>query len=258
MRLQGNEMKQIALRFMAVCAVSWPGWLGAQTGMPTASQEATAKAQATAAAKLVPGNLPLNSLASFGADYRISPNDLVEVDIYGVPDLKRAVRVKPSGAVTLPLVGSITLGGLTAQQAEDLIAKRYGDSYLQDPQVAVIIREGTIRRITLDGAIGRPGIYPLTGQVSLLQAIALGGGGASMAELTEVMVFRTNDQGVRQAAVFDVEKIRTGELPDPPLSAEDVVVVKRNPTRALLRDSLFRDIVDSINPFSALIPRTTP
>jgi polysaccharide export outer membrane protein len=251
-------MKQIALRFIAVCAVFLPLGLSAQTGTTTASQEATAKAQAAAAAKLVPGNLPLNSLASFGADYKISPNDLVDVDIYGVPDLKRSVRVKPSGAVNLPLIGNITLGGLTAQQAEELISKRYGDSYLQDPQASVLVREGTIRRITLDGAIGRPGIYPLTGQVSLLQAIALGGGGASMAEMSEVMVFRTNDQGVRQAAVYDIEKIRTGELPDPPLAAEDVIVVKRNPTRALLRDSLFRDVVDSINPFSALVPRTSP
>lgn len=247
-------MKQALLISGFVLAAS-PLWVLAQTSMPTAAQEAATQADAVAAAKVVPGSLPLNSLANFGAEYKISPSDLIEVDVYGVPDLKRALRVKPSGVVTLPLVGNVTVAGLTAQQAEELIARRYGDKHLQDPQISVLVREGTVRRITVEGAIARPGIYPLTGQVSLLQAIALAGGGASYAEMSEVMVFRNNDQGVRQSATFDIEKIRKGEVADPPLSPEDVVVVKRNPTRALLRDSLFRDVLDSINPFSVFAPK---
>lgn len=200
---------------------------------------------------IVPGNVPLNSLAGLGTDYKIGPNDQIEIEVYGLPDLKRTARVNSSGLISLALVGNIQIMGLTAQQAEELIAKQYGEKYLQNPQVSVLIREFTTQRITIEGAVGRPGIYPLTGQITLLRAIALAGGGAQYADLSQIVVFRAvGDKGAQQAAVFDLEKIRSGENPDPAILAEDVVVIRRDPKRTALRDSIFRDIFDTINPFS--------
>lgn len=199
---------------------------------------------------------PLDTLSGLSADYRVSPNDLIEVEVFGVPELKRTVRVNSTGVVSLPLVGPVSLQGLTGQQAEERIAAAYAEKYLQDPQVSVFIKEFTTRRITIEGAVAKPGIYPVTGQLTLLRALALAGGGGSYANLSEIMLFRQGQDGTAaEPQTFDLNAIREGKEPDPVILADDVIVVKRSAARAALRDSLFRDIIDSINPFSGLAPR---
>jgi polysaccharide export outer membrane protein len=197
----------------------------------------------------------IGTLASLGADYRRGPHALMDVEVFGVPDLKRTVRVNSSGQVSLALVGNVLLAGLSAQQAETVIAEKYAEKYLQNPQVSVFIKEFTTQRITIEGAVAKPGIYPVTGQVTLLRALALAGGGAAYSDLSDIMVFRVGQNGSKTTQTHDLDKIRAGELPDPFIVADDVIVVKRNPVRAALRDSLLRDVIDSINPFSALSPR---
>lgn len=193
---------------------------------------------------------PVNALAVAGADYRLGPNDLIDLDVFAVPDLKRTVRVNASGLVSVPMVGAISVLGLTAQEAEERIAQALGEKYLQNPQVSVFVREFTTQRITIEGAVVRPGIYPVVGQVSLLKALALAGGIGQLANYEEVTVFRAGKDGKTGSLVYDVERIREGTLPDPEVLPEDVIVVKRDPRRTVLRDSLFRDVIDAINPFS--------
>jgi polysaccharide export outer membrane protein len=113
------------------------------------------------------------------------------------------------------------------------------------------VREFTSQRITLDGALAKPGIYPLVGPITLLRALAMAGGGSQMADLERVMLFRVTPEGQRLTETHDVMKIRKGEAPDPLLASEDLVVVNRDSRRTALRDSLFRDILDTINPFSS-------
>lgn len=188
------------------------------------------------------------------ADYQIGPNDLIDVDVYGVPELKRTVRVNSSGAVSLPLVDRVSLLGLTGQQAEERIAAAYSEKYLQNPQVSVFIKEFTTRRVTIEGAVEKPGIYPVTGQLTLLRALALAGGGAKYADLSEINVFRMGPNGQPvPLQTFDLDAIREGKEPDPSVLPDDVIVVKRSAARTALRDSLFRDILDSINPFSSAV-----
>ena len=198
---------------------------------------------------------PLGTLASLGADYRIGPNDLMDVEVFGVPDLKRTVRVNSSGLISLALIGSVAVAGLSAQAAEELIAQKYTEKYLQNPQVSLFIREFTSQRITLEGAVARSGIYPITGQFTLLRALALAGGGAAYSDLSDIMVFRAGPSGEKVTHTYDLLKIRKGELTDPFIVADDIIVVKRDPLRVGLRDSLIRDVIDSINPFSSLAPR---
>ena len=189
--------------------------------------------------------------AAVDADYKIGVNDLLEIDVFGVSELKRIVRVNTTGHISMPLIGLVEVAGLSPSDAEALVALQYGKSYLQDPQVSIFIKEFTSQRITLDGAVVRPGIYPLTGQITLLRALAMAGGGSQLADLEEVMLFRLTPDGQSLVEKHDVLKIRVGEAPDPTLRGDDVVVVNRNTARATLRDSLFRDILDTINPFSA-------
>jgi polysaccharide export outer membrane protein len=187
---------------------------------------------------------------SLAKDYKVGPNDLLDVEVLDLENSKRTVRVNAAGAITLPLIGAVVVAGLTAQQIENHLAAKYSEKYLQNPQVSVFIKEFTTERITIDGAVVKPGIYPLTGQITLLRALALAGGFGPIAESSEVMLFRVNDKGERQVATFDVDKIRAGKSDDPVIKGDDLIVVQRDANRRLLKDSLFRDILDSINPFS--------
>jgi polysaccharide biosynthesis/export protein len=191
-------------------------------------------------------------LVNMGKDYRVGPNDLIDIEVLDLDNLKRTVRVNAAGAISLPLIGQVVVGGLTSQEVEARIADRYREKYLQNPQVSIFIKEFTTERITIEGAVARPGIFPLAGRMTLLRALALAGGFGSIANTSQVMLYRMNDEKTREIAVFDVEMIRAGKSDDPPIRGDDLIVVQRDSTRALLKDSVFRDIIDSINPFSAL------
>ena len=195
---------------------------------------------------------PMNSLAAFSAEYRIGANDLLEIDVYGVTELKRTVRVNATGMVSLPLIGSIALAGKTAQQAEAAIAEKYAEKYLQDPQISVFIREFTTQRITIEGAVAKPGIYPLTGQITLLRAMALAGGRGELASLDNIKIYRAGPDGKLESQTYDIDLIRDGTVPDPAVLPEDVVVVQRKPARVLLRDSAVSDFINLMNPFNYL------
>ena len=217
------------------------------------SPELTATA---AAERAVPAlETPVQAAARMGlGDYRIGAEDLLEIQVFGVDQLARTVRVNSFGMVSLPLIGPTPVGGMTATEAERLIARRLSENYLQDPQVSVFIKEYTNQRVTIEGAVVKPGIYPLRGQTTLLRTLAIAGGQGSLSDMNNVMVFRMSASGVRESQTFDVEKIRRGELEDPQILNDDVIVVNRSGARVILKDSIFRDVVDAINPFSPVAP----
>lgn len=195
---------------------------------------------------------------SLEADYRIGSNDLLEIGVLGVTDLNRDVRVNSSGGISMPLIGMIHVAGLTSSETEALLEAEYEKEYLQDPQISVFIKEFTSQRFTVDGAVSKPGVYPLVGNMTLLRALATAGGKGELADLEHVMLFRTAKDGSVEKSRYDVLKIRTGEEPDPVLRRDDVVVVNRNASRVTFRDSLFRDIIDTLNPFSATYSTVSP
>lgn len=225
--------------------------LQAQTDRPA---NATAAADAVA----VPASMDTRSASSAALNapnavdpnYRISPNDLMEFDVFGVPDMKRDVRVNASGEVALPLIGQVPVAGLTAQAAARLIADRYKEKYLHDPQVSLFIKEFTTQRVAIEGAVLRPGVYPMTGQLTLLRALALSGGFAPYADINQIVVYRQGaGGGAREQFTYDLDKVRAGQEMDPNIRADDVIVVQRNARRTALRDSLFSDILSTLNPF---------
>lgn len=182
-------------------------------------------------------------------DYRIGAEDLLEIQVFGVEQLSRTVRVNSRGFVSLPLIGAVEVAGMTAQEAEATLAAKLADNFLQDPQVSLFIKEYTSQRVTIEGAVNKPGIYPLRGQTTLLRSLAVAGGQAGLSDMNEVVVFREDGRGKRETLVYDVERIRRGELDDPIVVNDDLIVVNRSRTRAILKDSVLRDVIDTINPF---------
>jgi polysaccharide biosynthesis/export protein len=155
--------------------------------------------------------------------YKIGPLDVLEISVFKVPDLSRTVQVADSGTINLPLVGEVPAAGRTAQDVERDLTKRLGAKYLQNPQVNIYVKEYNSQRVTVEGSVKKPGVYPIRGGTTLLQLVATAEGFTDTAQ-SEVAVFRNVD-GKRTAAKFDVGEIRTGNAKDPQLVQGDVVVV---------------------------------
>jgi polysaccharide biosynthesis/export protein len=200
---------------------------------------AAASAQKIFAANSVPSN------KRNATDYKIAPLDVVDVSVFGVKELDRTVQVSSSGMISLPLIKQVKAGGRTQEQLERDIANKLSANYLQSPQVSVFVKEYNSQRITVDGAVKKPGIFPTTGDVSLLQAIALAEGLDELADPSGILLFRTVDNK-RMAARFDLKAIRSGRVQDPFLQAGDIVMVDQSSARTTLND------VKSVLPLTGL------
>ncbi len=154
--------------------------------------------------------------------YKIGPLDVIEVSVFKVPELSKSVQVADTGTVNLPLVGEIPAAGKTAQEVERDLTKQFGAKYLQNPQVTVYVKEYNSQRVTVEGAVKKPGVYPVRGKNSLLQFIAMAEGLDPNSDST-VVVFRQMD-GKRSAARFDISEIRSGQAQDPAVQSGDVIV----------------------------------
>ena len=175
------------------------------------------------------------SVAPVPAEYRIGVGDKLDVRVFQVEDLSfEELIVDTSGNIQLPLIGAVRGAGRTAVEMSADIAARLADQYLRDPQVTVTVKEAASQKITVDGAVTKPGVYEMRGSTSLLQAVAMAEGPTRIADLTKVAVFRSID-GRRSVAIFDLQAIRQGRASDPEVRGDDVVVVDTSRLNAALR-----------------------
>lgn len=156
--------------------------------------------------------------------YKIGAQDVLDISVFKVPELSRSVQVTDMGTVNLPLLGEVPAAGRTAHEFERYLASKLGAKYLRSPQVTVLVKEYNSQRVTIEGAVARPGVYPIKGKTSLLQFIAIAGGVDASTAAGDVLVFRRVD-GKRYAAAFDVDEIRAGRTEDPAINSSDVIVV---------------------------------
>ncbi|MDI1325616.1 MAG: polysaccharide export protein [Brevundimonas sp.] len=177
--------------------------------------------------------------ASSGAEasgYRIGPSDKLSLTVFQVEDLSfEEIFVDASGKLQLPLLGSVQAAGLTPAELSTDLERRLGERYLRNPRVSVSVSEAASQKITVDGAVMKPGVYEMRGRTTLLQAVAMAEGGTRIADLRKVAVFRSAE-GRPMVAVFDLAAIRRGEAADPIVLGDDVVVVDTSRLSARYRD----------------------
>jgi len=137
----------------------------------------------------------------------------------------------------MPLIGDVPVAGLSAGEASDVIAGRLGERYLVSPQVTIFVKKAVGRRITVDGEVREPGVFPVDGRLSLLQSIALAKGPTRLASVKQIMVVRSMD-GDKKAALFDLSAIRKGEAPDPEILPGDIIIVGLSRAKAILGGGL--------------------
>ncbi len=235
-----NILRSVAVLLVGLLLAGCPGGgsslggAGDGTFAATGGSQPVGGAAAANAQKIFAANTKGGSEGN-NDDYKIAPLDVVEITVFGVAELNRTAQVSSSGMISLPLIKSVRAGGRTQAQLERDIAAKLESGFLQSPQVSVFIKEYNSQRITVDGAVNKPGIFPTTGKVSLLQSIALAEGLNAVADPSGILLFRTVNNK-RMAARFDLKQIRSGKVDDPQLQAGDIVMVDDSATRTTLRD----------------------
>jgi protein involved in polysaccharide export with SLBB domain len=143
--------------------------------------------------------------ASAPAGYVLSANDYVGVEVFGEDDLRTSGRLNPEGNLSVPLLGSVHLAGLTLTQAAARLTELYGRDYLVNPRVNIMLLGYARRRFSILGQVGRPGSYDMPesspGGIDLLEAIALAGGYTRIAAPERITVRR---QGANGDQIFKV------------------------------------------------------
>lgn len=178
----------------------------------------------------------VQSVEAPSAEYRIGVGDKLAVRVFQVEDLSfEELVVDTSGNINMPLIGGVRGAGRTAGEMSTDIAARLADRFLREPQVTVTVKEAASQKITVDGAVTKPGVYEMRGSTSLLQAIAMAEGPTRVADLTKVAVFRNIDER-RSVALFDLSAIRQGRASDPQVLGDDVIVVDTSRLSSALRE----------------------
>jgi polysaccharide export outer membrane protein len=123
------------------------------------------------------GSLAQISNVQLTPEIFIGSGDLLAISVAGAPEYHYDVRVSPTGGASLPMLGNITLAGLSTTQAENIVAKRLHErGFFNDPQVTVFVKEYATAGISVLGEVQKPGIYPLMGPRTVLDAISAAGG----------------------------------------------------------------------------------
>jgi polysaccharide export outer membrane protein len=170
-------------------------------------------------------------------DYRLAPGDVVTVQVFNVQNLSGDRTLDARGRVDIPLLGLVDAAGRTTDELARTVRDGLGAKYLNSPTVSVTIKTVQLKTLTVDGSVSQPGVYPVAGNMTLLQAIANARGTAQGANPKRVAIFRQID-GRRQAAAFDLTTIRRGVDQDPRVYPDDVIVVDGSTTNAAWRQIL--------------------
>jgi polysaccharide biosynthesis/export protein len=172
------------------------------------------------------------SVQTLESSYKIAPMDRLAIKVFHSEDLSGDYDVDLAGHISMPLIGEVEAANLTTAQLDEALTKKLGEKYLEHPDVSVAIKQSAGRLVTIDGAVRDSGSFPVAGNLTLMQAVALAKGTTEDANPHRVAIFRTIN-GKRQAAAFDLVSIRRGEAHDPEVYAGDIIVVDGSSVKAL-------------------------
>ncbi|MCI4445643.1 MAG: polysaccharide biosynthesis/export family protein [Candidatus Aminicenantes bacterium] len=141
----------------------------------------------------------------FVREYVIGPRDLLEIKVFELPEFDHTVRVSEDGTITLPLLGTVKVGGLTKDKIEKKLSEQL-DKYVKNAQVSVFIKEYQSSRVAIIGAVEKPGMYELVGRQTLLQMISQAGGFKENAA-NEIYVLREGQDGNTASLAIDLEDL---------------------------------------------------
>jgi len=173
--LKGRLFLLLFLLFLISCTTSQPAKREEVTNLPSFLQESDSSKQI----QLMNQKILMSALSAKKdpyQDYRIGPEDLLEISVFEDEKLNKTVRVSSQGHITLPLIGTLRVKGLTASEMEKELRELLAEKYLQNPNVSVFIKEYRNQRIAVMGAVDKPGVFDITGQRTILDMLGMAGG----------------------------------------------------------------------------------
>jgi polysaccharide export outer membrane protein len=139
----------------------------------------------------------------------IGPGDVLEITVFGLPELDRKVRVAKDGTISLPLLGNFAIAGSTVLEAERVVAGMLaGRRLVNDPQVSIFVEEIVSRTVSVQGAVAKPGSYPMKGRSTLLDLLGAAGG-LDEKYGDQIVVLRTDEAGTATKIEIDSERLIT-------------------------------------------------
>ncbi len=149
-------------------------------------------------------------VASWADDYSVAAEDVLNITVYDEPELSvDAVRVSTSGTISLPLIGKISVGGLTTDRIAARIRDELADGYLKNPRVSVGVKE--YRQFFVHGAVNEPGGYGYQEGLTVQKAVVLAGGFSERASEGKISLVRETDPGVSVRVTIN-QQVRPGDV----------------------------------------------
>jgi len=141
---------------------------------------------------------------------RLQPGEKIRVTVYGEASLSGDYQIDPSGFVSLPLAGTVRAAGLTQNELEQELSKKFRSEYLRNPKVTVSITE--FKPFYIIGEVEKPGAYPYTSGLNVLSAIAIAGGTTYRASKTTILIQHPGETGLREYPATAATPILSGDI----------------------------------------------
>jgi len=157
----------------------------------------------------------------------LGDGDVIEVLVYDEPSMSKTYKVAPNGTIDFPFAGTIDVEGKEPQDVAEILRARLRDGkILKNPQISVLVKEVNSKKFAVFGQVQKPGQFPMTEGMTVVQAISLAGGFTPLADRDRVTLNRkiSKDKVVR--VVFSVAAMTEGKINDVPLQAGDTIYVE--------------------------------
>jgi|SRR5579859_1238659 len=216
MQLKNNTITTLLLTIaLSSVAVAQKKESPAQTAANLSGPSATSAAA-------IPNHGPSSAIS----DYVIGRDDVLSISVWKEPDISRQVPVRPDGKISLPLAGEVQASGLTPKEVQDEISQRL-KAYITDPNVTVIVTDVRSQKFNVVGQVQHPGSFPIAGPMTVLDALALGGGFTEFAKTSKIYVLRSNGGNSAARMPFNYKQIVKGskKAHNFDLKAGDTIVV---------------------------------
>ncbi len=169
------------------------------------------------------------TLVSRDRPYRLQPNDVLELSYVYTPEYNQQMTIAPDGTVSLKLIGSVKIAGLSLEQATTTITAK-ASVPLNTPELTLTLKEYVKPHFTVYGEVTRPGTYDLHGRVTVLQAIALSGGVKETSKQNKVLLVRQVSDELSEVKVINTKSMSSarGVSEDFALEPDDMLIIPKN------------------------------
>jgi polysaccharide export outer membrane protein len=163
--------------------------------------------------------------AAENGEYRIGPEDVLQIIVWKNDTLTRNVSVRPDGMISMPLLDDIQASGRTTRELRELLTKKLAD-YVAAPEVSVVVTDVRSMKVSVIGEVPRPGRYELKSKATVLDVLAMAGGFSQLASRTRIVVLRPDGEKMKRIP-FNYNKVITagGEAENFYVQPGDIVVV---------------------------------